>query len=82
MRVPRISLGKLFNVLQSPIGRMALWPMRNIKTFPSKIEGAIWFGLNDLFSSLFPDNPWCPCYALGPFYDKYSTSAVNTHIIW
>ena len=36
MRVPRISLGKLFNVLQSPIGRMASWPMRNIKTFPSK----------------------------------------------
>ena len=36
MRVPRISLGKLLNVLQSPIGRMASWPMRNIKTFPSK----------------------------------------------
>ena len=36
MRVPRISLGKLFNVLQSPIGRMASWPMRNIETFPSK----------------------------------------------
>ena len=36
MRVPRISLGKLFNVLQSPIGRMASWPMRNIKTFSSK----------------------------------------------
>ena len=36
MRVPRISLGKLFNVLQSPIGRMASWPMRNIYTFPSK----------------------------------------------
>ena len=36
MRVPRISLGKLFNVLQSSIGGMATWPMRNIKTFPSK----------------------------------------------
>ena len=24
------------------------------------IEGAIWFGLNELFSSLFPDNSWCP----------------------
>ena len=36
MRVPRISLAKLLNVLQSPIGRMASWPMRNIKTFPSK----------------------------------------------
>ena len=36
MRVPRISLGKLFNVLQSSIGWMASWPMRNIKTFPSK----------------------------------------------
>ena len=36
MRVPRISLGKLLNVLQSPIGRMASWPMRNIKTFPLK----------------------------------------------
>ena len=36
MRVARISLGKFFNVLQSPIGRMASLPMRNIKTFPSK----------------------------------------------
>ena len=36
MRVPRISLANLLNVLQSPIGRMASWPMRNIKTFPSK----------------------------------------------
>ena len=28
--------GKLFNVLQSLIGRMASRPMRNIETFPSK----------------------------------------------
>ena len=35
MRV-RISLGKVFNVLQSPIGRMASWPMKNIRTFFSK----------------------------------------------
>ena len=27
---------KVFNVLQSPIGRMASCPMRNIETFPSK----------------------------------------------
>ena len=26
-----------------------------------QIEGAIWFGLNDLFLSPFPDNSWCPC---------------------
>ena len=25
------------------------------------MEVAIWFGWNDLFSSLFPDNWWCPC---------------------
>ena len=25
------------------------------------MEGANWFGWNDLFSSLFPDNSWCPC---------------------
>ena len=24
-----------------------------------KIEGAYWFGQNDLFSSLFSDNSWC-----------------------
>ena len=36
------------------------------------IEGAIWFGLNDLFSSLFPDNSWCP-YQL-------SLSPLGTHI--
>ena len=83
MRVPRISLGKLFNVLQSPVGRMASWPMRNIKAYPSKqmylylslVERkeaefyhnidrkGYWFGSNDLFSSLFPDNCWCPCKA-------------------
>ena len=28
--------GKVFNVLQSPIGRMASRPMRNIETFPSQ----------------------------------------------
>ena len=30
-----LGFGKLFNVLQSPIGRMASWQMRNIETFPS-----------------------------------------------
>ena len=50
--------------------------MRNIETFPSKqmypylslverkeaeLEGAIWFGLNDLFSSPFPDNGVLAC---------------------
>ena len=27
---------KLFNLLLSPIRRVASWPMRNIETFPSK----------------------------------------------
>ena len=60
---------KLFNLLLSPIGRVASRPMRNIETFPSKqmylylslVERKVaefyhntW--LNDLFSSLFPDN--------------------------
>ena len=31
-----LGFGKLFNVLQSPIGRVASQPMRNIETFPSK----------------------------------------------
>ena len=31
-----LGFGKLFNVLQSPIGRVASRPMRNIETFPSK----------------------------------------------
>ena len=26
------------------------------------IKGANWFDLNDLFSSLFPHNSWCPCH--------------------
>ena len=30
------TFGKLFNVLQSPIGRVASRPIRNIDTFPSK----------------------------------------------
>ena len=50
--------------------------MRNIETFPSKqmytyislverkeaefYHNIDWFDLNDLFSSLFPDNSWCP----------------------
>ena len=29
-------IGKIFNVLQSPIGRVASRPIRNIETFPSK----------------------------------------------
>ena len=62
--------GKAFNVLQSPIGQMASRPMRNIETFPSKqmylylslVERKVAeFYPNDLFSSLFPDNWWCPC---------------------
>ena len=31
-----LGFGKLFNVLQSPIGRVASQPMRNIERFPSK----------------------------------------------
>ena len=31
-----LGFGKLFNVLQSPIGQVASQPMRNIETFPSK----------------------------------------------
>ena len=29
-------------------------------------EGVVWFGFNELFLSLFPDNSWCP-YKIGPF---------------
>ena len=36
MKKSSLGFGKLFNVLQSPIGRMASRPMRNIETFPSK----------------------------------------------
>ena len=36
MKKSSLGFGKLFNVLQSLIGRMASWPMRNIETFPSK----------------------------------------------
>ena len=25
-------------------------------------EGVVWFGFNELFLSLFPDNSWCPCW--------------------
>ena len=32
------------------------------------IEGAIWFGYNDIFSSLFPDNCWCPCKTFDKSY--------------
>ena len=36
MKRPCLGFGKLSNVLQSLIGRMASRPMRNIETFPSK----------------------------------------------
>ena len=36
MKKHSLGFGKLFNVLQSLIGRMASRPMRNIETFPSK----------------------------------------------
>ena len=35
MKKSSLGFGKLFNVLQSLIGRMASRPMRNIETFPS-----------------------------------------------
>ena len=73
-----------FNVLQSPIGRMASRPMRNIETFTSgqmylhltlverkvtefyhDIDRRRWLVLLKwLFSSLFPDNWWCPCQVI------------------
>ena len=65
MKKSSLGFGKLFNVLQSLIGRMASRPMRNIETFPSKqmylclslVERKVAeFYLNDLFSLLFPDN--------------------------
>ena len=69
MKKSSLGFGKLFNVLQSLIGRMASRPMRNIETFPSNqmylclslVERKVAeFYLNDLFSLLFPDNWWCP----------------------
>ena len=36
MKKHSLGFGKPFNVLQSPIGRVASQPMRNIETFPSK----------------------------------------------
>ena len=36
MKKSSLGFGKLFNVLQSLIGRMASRPMRNIETFPTK----------------------------------------------
>ena len=35
MKKSSLGFGKLFNVLQSPVGRMASRPMRNIETYPS-----------------------------------------------
>ena len=34
--MPTIGFGKLFNVLQSPIGQIATQPMRNIEIYPSE----------------------------------------------
>ena len=63
MKKSSLGFGKLFNVLQSLIGRMDSRPMRNIETFPSNqmylclslVERKVAeFYLNDLFSLLFP----------------------------
>ena len=65
MKKSSLGFGKLSNVLQSPIGREASRPMRNIETFPSNqmylclslVEGKVAESyLNDLFSLLFSDN--------------------------
>ena len=65
MKKHSLGFGKLSNVLQSLIGRMAFWPMRNIETFPSNqmylclslVERKVaQFYLNYLFSLLFQDN--------------------------
>ena len=51
------------------------FPSKQIYPYPSLVERKeaefyhnidrrrYWFGSNDLFSSLFPDNCWCPCKA-------------------
>ena len=36
MKKSSLGFGKLFNVLQSPLGRMASRPKRNTEIFPSK----------------------------------------------
>ena len=36
-----------------------------------QMEGANWFGWNDLFSSLFPDNCWCPCYQISMILSRF-----------
>ena len=63
MKKSSLGFRKLFNVLQSLIGRMASRPMRNIERFPSNqmylslVERKVAeFYLNDLFSLLFLDN--------------------------
>ena len=35
------------------------------------MEGANWFGWNDLFSSLFPDKCWCPCCQISMILSRF-----------
>ena len=87
MRVPRISLGKLFNVLQSSIGRMASWPMRNIKTFPSK-QMYLYLSLVERKEAEFYHNidrrrylVWFKWLIFIAFYGQLMVSLHNEHIV-
>ena len=44
-------------------------------------EGVVWYGFNDLFSSLFPDN-WCPPRNWGISEREYYISVYNDGCFW
>ena len=48
---------RLFNLLLSPIGRVASWPMRNIETFPSK-QMYLYLSLVERKVAEFYHNTW------------------------
>ena len=79
MKRPCLGFGKLFNVLQSLIGRMASRPMRNIETFPSK-QMYLYLSLVERKVAEFYHNTWLKWLVFIAFYGQLMVSLIERDI--
>ena len=74
----RVTMMKLFNVLLSPIGRVASRPMRNIETFPSK-QMYLYLSLVERKKAEFYHNTWLKWLVFIAFPGQLMVSLMGTH---
>ena len=72
----RVTMMKLFNLLLSPIGRVASRPMRNIETFPSK-QMYLYLSLVERKVAEFYHNTWLKWLVFIAFSGQLMVSLPN-----